>query len=72
MNPDFSISYHGTLALLHPHTDLCHAWINENVQTEASQWFGSGAAGGALAVEPRYLDHLVEGLHAAGFLQAPD
>jgi hypothetical protein len=61
---DFNIQYHGTVTLLKPLTDACAEWVEENVAAEDWQWLG-----GALAVEPRYLPPLVEGLIEAGFTQ---
>jgi hypothetical protein len=60
--PDFRITYHGTITLLEPLTDACREWITENVSVEGWQWFGR-----ALAVEPRYLNYLVEVLQDEGF-----
>jgi hypothetical protein len=54
--PDFTVAYHGSLCLVAPLTNECREWLEENVGDE-SQWFG-----GALVVEPRYLDNLVTGL----------
>lgn len=60
--PDFSVEYYGTITLLRPLTPACKAWIDENVASEGWQWFG-----GALAVEPRYLDTLVTDMLEEGF-----
>jgi hypothetical protein len=65
---DFTIYYHGTITLLQPHTTPCLTWLLENVSHEGWQWF----ANNSLAVEPRYLPNLVEGLIEAGFEQKED
>ena len=65
---DFRITFHGTITLLHPLSEPCLNWLDENVATEGWQWFGNPVAGGGLAVEPRYLDTLVEELAEAGFV----
>jgi hypothetical protein len=53
---DFTIENHGSLFLVRPLTEAARDWLNDHVADEA-QWFG-----GALAVEPRYVDALVEGM----------
>ena len=61
----FSIEDHGTLVLVRPLTLDCQAWLQANTAEEGedmAQWFG-----GALVVEPRYVDDLVVGLVHAGF-----
>ena len=64
--PDFRVRFRGTITMLYPLTEACREWIDENVGAEGWQWFGSG-----LAVEPRYLDNLLAGLHDAGFVEEP-
>jgi hypothetical protein len=63
MPADFSVSYHGTITLLHPLTAACREWIDDNVHVEGWQWFGNNG----FAVEPRYLDYLVGVLGEHGF-----
>lgn len=60
--PDFRIEYHGTITLLQPCTEACWTWLEDNVAYDDWQWFGN-----KLAIEPRYLDNLLQGLHDAGF-----
>lgn len=55
-NPDVTIMDCGSICLVSPHTAAASEWIDENVD-EAATWHGK-----ALAVEPRYLDALVEGM----------
>ena len=58
---DFTVTNHGSIVLVKPLTDECNDWLVEHVSDEA-QWFG-----GALVVEPRYVEDLIEGLEEAGF-----
>ena len=60
-SPDIRVERHGSVALVRPQTAAAREWLAEHVEAGA-QWFG-----GALAVEPRYLDALVEGLFEDGF-----
>jgi len=57
---DVFIENHGSLVLLRPASDLARGWIEDNVNDEA-QFFG-----GALVVEPRYVENVVEGMLADG------
>ena len=57
----FSIENHGSIVLVRPLTPDVNEWLEENTADEA-QWFG-----GALVVEPRYLEPLVAGLIDEGF-----
>lgn len=59
--PDFEVTWHGSLVLVTPATPEADAHLRAHVDAEA-QWFG-----GALAVEPRFLDDLVAGLQDAGY-----
>jgi hypothetical protein len=61
----FSIEDHGSIVLVRPLTLDCQAWLQANTAEEGedmAQWFG-----GALVVEPRYVEALVEGMVAEGF-----
>lgn len=50
------IEYHGSLLLLRPLTPEMLAWLREHTEPDA-QWFYD-----AVAVEPRYLAPIVEGI----------
>ncbi len=59
------IAHHGSIVLVSPELQDGEAerfwdWVDDNVP-EYSVWCG------ALAVEPRYVDHLMIGLAEAGF-----
>ena len=56
MKRDVELSLHGSIDLLTPLTPEAQAWMNENIPDDA-QWFGSG-----LAVEPRYVPDIVQGM----------
>jgi len=60
----FTIEDHGSLVLVRPLTDDVVAWLLDNVAREGdgSIWFG-----GALVVEPRYVEALYLGLVSEGF-----
>jgi hypothetical protein len=55
----FRVEDHGSIVLVRPLTDDCREWLYE--VTEGS-WFG-----GALVVEPRYVEDLVAGLVEEGY-----
>jgi hypothetical protein len=63
--PDVQVENHGTICLMRPTSEGAVAWLKANTD---GTWFG-----GALAVEPRYVDSLVDGLREVGFSVAgPD
>lgn len=59
---DAIVTVHGSIVLVAPRSDRASHWIAENVQEDAQFW------GGALVVEPRYLEHLVKGMRADGLV----
>ena len=58
--PDFTLRDEGSLFLLRPNTDEAVMWCESFVEPEA-QWFG-----GALVVEPRYVEAIALGIVADG------
>jgi hypothetical protein len=56
---DFHIRDCGSLYMFRPRTAEAYEWLRENTDGE---WFGL-----ALAVEPRYVDGLVQGIRDEGF-----
>lgn len=58
---DFTFENHGSIWLCRPQNDAAREHLEENVSEEA-QWFG-----GALVVEPRYVEGLVGGLRDNGW-----
>jgi hypothetical protein len=60
---DFRIMHHGTISTVTPLTNRCKAWLDEKVEAEGWQWFGD-----QLAVEPRYVDQVVEGMIEDGLM----
>ena len=60
-SPDVSVEHHGTIVLVRPISRDAHIWIRDNVEYEGWQMFG-----GALAVEPRTVDVLVDGMRLDG------
>jgi hypothetical protein len=59
---DVLVTDHGSIVLFKPATKSALCWLLNNTQQDA-QWFG-----GALVVEPRYVDTLLDGLHGEGFI----
>ena len=57
---DVSVEDHGSLWLFRPLTEEAKTWIDDNVE-DAALWFG-----GALAVEARFVQAMVEGMLADG------
>jgi hypothetical protein len=53
---DVTVENHGTIALLRPHTEAADAWFADHIGDDA-QWFGN-----ALAVEPRFVGDIIDGL----------
>lgn len=58
----FYVENHGSVVLVRPTTSDVREWLEANT-SEESQWFG-----GALVVEPRYVEALVLGLIEEGFV----
>jgi hypothetical protein len=58
---DVRIEPNGSVTLVRPLTLAGQEWLDDNTATEEWQWFG-----GALAVEPRYVADLAEGMTADG------
>lgn len=62
IDQDFSLTLHGSIALIHPYTNEVREWI-ENHVTGEPQWYS-----GSLAVEPPYLSEIVNALMDEGFI----
>lgn len=65
---DISVENHGSIFLLCPLTTYGADWIEQNILNvnEEAQTFG-----GALVVEPRYLENIVLGMRADGLEVKP-
>jgi hypothetical protein len=61
---DIRVENYGSLWLVRPLNASAERWLVENVQEDA-HWFG-----GAVVVEPRYVEALVSGLVEDGFVVA--
>ena len=57
---DLSLSNHGSLWLLTPHTEASEQWVDDNL-SDARQMLGR-----AIAIEPRYVADIVAGIRADG------
>jgi len=63
----FRATYHGTIITLTPLTDRCRECVETNVDIEAWKRFGN-----AIAVEPRYVEQLAEGMIEEGLVMEGD
>ena len=63
VTPDVLVHNEGTVFLFNPLTAEAKEWVEENVQTESHQWFGT-----TLVVEHRYALGLAEGMKDAGLI----
>lgn len=63
--PDFRVSAHGSVTLIHVLSDAARDWVDENVALEGWQWLGD-----AFACEPRYVGNLIDGIEADGLVVA--
>ena len=64
---DFRVTYHGTITTVTPLSDACREWVEENVEIELWQRFGS-----SIAIEPHYVDHLAEAMIEEGLVMEND
>jgi len=60
MMADVNIENHGSLVLLRPLTEAASDWLDENISEDAQHF------GGAVVVEPRYVEAIVEGMQNDG------
>jgi hypothetical protein len=66
MPKDFEATYHGSIVTLAPLTADAIDWVHENLPPDV-MWIG-----GAVAIEPRYLDPIVVGILEAGLSMRED
>lgn len=57
---DFHINLHGELSLVSPITQAARAWVEKNVPKPSTTYAG------AIVIEQRYLDPIVEAIKADG------
>lgn len=57
---DFVVANHGTIYTLLAVTEAAKAWVDENLPDDAQTF------GGAVVVEHRYIDDIVNGINADG------
>jgi len=60
MMADVKIENHGSLVLIRPLTEAASDWLDENISEDAPHF------GGAVVVEPRYVEAIVEGMQNDG------
>ena len=54
---DVLVSCHGSICLVKPMTETAQAWVEEHLEGDETQhWCG------AIVVEPRYLDPIIDGM----------
>ena len=58
---DVHVINHGSVFMFQPVSAAAKEWVDEHVQLEGWQWMGP-----AFAVDPRYVDGLVEGMAGDG------
>jgi len=54
-NLDLTVSFHGSLSLFHPLTDIAREWMGDHCPASDSHQYFCGA----LVVEPRYVEDLL-------------
>ena len=60
MMADVKIENHGSLVLIRPLTEAASDWLDENISEDAQHFSG------AVVVEPRYVEAIVEGTQNDG------
>lgn len=63
-SPDIKVTNHGSLFMVAALTEVAHDWLRVMLQPDA-QWLGN-----SVAVEPRYIEGLVEGMRGDGLVVA--
>jgi len=60
---DFTVDNHGNICILIPENDAARGWIDQYLYDgdDGPQWFGAG-----VAIEPRYLPPILDGIEADG------
>jgi hypothetical protein len=57
---DFLLAHHGSICLLTSLTPAGDAWLDEHIPPDAPTW------GQGFAIEPRYVEPIIDGLMADG------
>lgn len=60
MTADFTITNHGNICLLTPNTNDAQTWAANHLPDDALTF------GGGIAIEPRYVDAIVDGFQSEG------
>ena len=60
--PDFTVQNEFTLFLLRPHTPAAQTWIDANLASDHMMF------GGAVVIESRYLDDIINGVRTDGLV----
>ena len=60
---DVEVENHGSILLIYLLSDAAQDWVEEHVEAEDCQWFGT-----ALAVEQRMAGDLAQGMADAGLI----
>jgi len=58
--PDFTVKNEGSLVLLEPFSDQARDWVDEHISENAQWYFG------AVVVEHRYIEPIIEGIQEDG------
>lgn len=60
--PDFEIINHGSIVILSPITNAAQDWCDEHLPEEAHLFVRRRWMGGAYAIEPRYINDIINGI----------
>ena len=63
---DYRIENHGTICLIIPVSPECGAYLDVRMPPDAQTW------GNGFAVEPRYMENILDDLSCEGFLCEPN
>jgi hypothetical protein len=61
---DFTLDSHGSICLLHPHTNSARIWVHDNIGKDN----GFQPYWPTVVIEPRYVEQIVEGITVDGLL----
>jgi len=64
MENDFTLTGHGSVYLLTPNTEAATEWLNDNLAGDLLR------LGNSVAVEHRFVDHVMDGIESDGLTVA--
>lgn len=57
---DFTVSNHGSICILTPHTEDAQEWVENHLPEDALTFAGG------IVIEPRYIDDILDGISEDG------